>query len=57
LRISSDLLSGQTNGWQVVQEYASVVGKDVVFDFGDGNQIVLLWGNNLGGLSDDIEII
>ena len=57
LRIDSDLLSGQTTGAQVLATFGSVVGSDVVFDFGDGDTITLLWANNLNGIADDILIV
>ena len=57
LHISSDLLNGQTTGAQVLAAYGSVVGKDVVLDFGDGNTITLLWANRLDGIADDIFVI
>jgi Ca2+-binding RTX toxin-like protein len=57
LRIDSNLLSGQTTGAQVLATFGSVVGSDVVFDFGDGDTITLLWANNLNGIADDILIV
>ncbi|WP_390915618.1 hypothetical protein [Pseudosulfitobacter sp. SM2401] len=56
LRINSDLLSGQTTGAQVLATFGSVVGSDVVLDFGGGDTITLLWANNLSGIADDIVI-
>ena len=56
LRINSNLLDGESTGAQVVDAYASVVGSHVVFDFGDGNTITLLWTGTLDGLADDILI-
>ena len=57
LRINSNLLDGESTGAQVVDAYASVVGSHVVFDFGDGNTITLLWTGTLDGLADDILIV
>jgi serralysin len=57
LRINSNLLDGESTGAQVLDAYASVVGSHVVFDFGDGNTITLLWTGTLDGLADDILIV
>lgn len=57
LQIDSELLNGQTTGAQVLAAYGSVVGKDVVLDFGDGNKVTLLWANSLSGIADDILIV
>lgn len=56
LRIDSNLLDGETEGWQVVQNYAYDAGKHVIFDFGGGDEIVFAYAQHIGGFSSDIEI-
>ncbi|MEP3918380.1 hypothetical protein, partial [Ascidiaceihabitans sp.] len=56
LRLNSNLLDGQTTGWQVVQEFGSIEGNNAVLDFGGGDKIVFFWGRSLDGFANNIEI-
>ncbi len=56
LELSSGLVEGLTSGADVLAEYASVVGGNVVLDFGDGNSITLQGVNSLAGLDTRIDI-
>ena len=51
------LWGGGLTASQVVSGYASVVGGDVVFDFGSGNTVTLAGFASLGPLSDDIVFV
>jgi Ca2+-binding RTX toxin-like protein len=57
LQIDSSLLNGETTGAQVLAAYGTIVGKDVVLDFGNGEVITLLWANSMEGIADDILIV
>ncbi|MBL4919354.1 NosD domain-containing protein [Szabonella alba] len=56
LDLSSALVEGLASGADVVAEYASVTGAGVIFDFGDGNSILLQGVTTLTGLEDRIDI-
>ncbi|MBL4919353.1 S8 family serine peptidase [Szabonella alba] len=56
LELSSALLGGLSPGTGVVAHYARVTGNNVIFDFGDGNSILLQGVNSLTGLEDRIDI-
>ena len=57
LKLDDALWSGTLTAQQEIDTYASVVGGDTVFDFGDGNQITLTGVGSLSNLVDDILII
>jgi RTX calcium-binding nonapeptide repeat (4 copies) len=56
LEISKTLTGGMTDTGQIISAFASVVGTDVVFDFGHGNSIVLAGLGSTSGLSGDLMI-
>lgn len=56
LKLDDALWSGTLTEQQVIDTYASVVGGDTVFDFGNGNQITLTGVGSLSNLADDILI-
>ena len=56
LRIDSNLLTGQTTGQQVMDDFASIVGGNMVLDFGAGNSITFLGFTTFSGFEDDIVI-
>jgi Ca2+-binding RTX toxin-like protein len=56
LHLSSGLVEGLTTGADVLADYASVIGGNVVFDFGEGNTILLQGVNTLAGLENRIDI-
>ncbi|GEM_PF-2076055 len=57
MRLDDAIWGGGLTAAQVVSTYASVVGSDVVIDFGGGNTITLEGVNTLVGLEADILII
>lgn len=56
LQFASGLVGGASNGADIVSTYASIVGGDVVFDFGGNNTVTLAGHGSLAGLADDIAI-
>ncbi len=56
LRIDDAIYGGGLTAAQVVSTYASVVGGEVVFDFGSGDTITLEGVNSLAGLDADVLI-
>lgn len=57
LVLDAGLLGGATTGAQVVANFASVTGGQVVFDFGGGDTLTLLNLSSLSGLDADISIV
>ena len=57
LHLDDALWGGGLNSRQVVSQFASITGDNVVFDFGDGNTITLLGVQTTDGLWDDLTII
>ncbi len=57
LMIDNDLWTGTLTAQQVVNQFASVSGGSVVFNFGDGDTLMLLGVNSLNGLAGAITII
>lgn len=56
LSIGTGLTGGLTDAAAVVATFATVVGSDVVFDFGDGRTIRLTDLGSTAGLADDLLI-
>jgi serralysin len=57
LMIDNDLWTGTLTTQQVVNQFATVSGNHVVFNFGDGDSLTLLNVNSLTGLAAAITII
>ncbi len=57
LQFSSTLLAGAGTAQDVINNFASIQGGNVVFDFGNGNMVTLLGVDTLVGLEDDISIV
>ena len=56
LEISQALTGGMTNAGQIISTFGSVVGSDVILDFGAGNSILLSGIGSTVGLSGDLVI-
>lgn len=56
LEISKTLTGGITDTGQIISAFASVVGSDVILNFGHGNSIVLAGVGSTSGLSGDLMI-
>ena len=57
LRLDDSLWGGGRTVQQVIDDFASIVGSDVIFDFGAGNSIVLQGLGSSGALLNDLEIV
>jgi serralysin len=57
LMIDNDLWVGARSAQQVVNEFASLSGGNVVFNFGDGDSLTLAGVSNLAGLAASITYI
>jgi hypothetical protein len=55
LYLNDNLWTGTLTRQQVVDGFASVVGPDVVFNFGDGDRITLQGVNSTAGLATVID--
>ncbi|WP_208347950.1 calcium-binding protein [Pseudaestuariivita rosea] len=57
LTLRQDFWAGTLTASQVIEQFASVVGNDVVFDFG-GDQVITLRGlGSTNGLADDLVLV
>ncbi len=58
LQLDKGLWAGQTlKAKQVIKKFAHDTGSDIVFDFGDGNEITLTGVSNLTGLASDLILV
>ncbi len=57
LKLDSDLWSGSKTKQEIVDDFATVVGGDVVFNFGGGDVLTVSNVSNPNSLVDDISII
>lgn len=57
LMMTTGVTHGLTDAAQIISTYASVVGADIVFNFGGGNSITLLGYTDLSALEASLSII
>ena len=57
IRLDKKLWSGDLTKFQVIKQFASIKGKNVELNFGDGDKITILNFNTPRALADDIDFI